>query len=118
MHEITTETTFDAAHALRNYEGPCENLHGHTFRVQLSIKGEKLNDIGFLADFKILKKILEDAAGEYDHKYLNDLEPFTKINPSSENIAKVFYGKIKQKLPQISKIVVWESQNSSAGYWE
>jgi len=82
MFELMVEDTFDAAHALRNYEGPCENLHGHTWKVQLSLKGNRLNKLGMMEDFKGIKKELAAAIAELDHRLLNDLKPFLVKNPT------------------------------------
>ena len=118
MFELTIEDTFHAAHALRGYEGPCENLHGHTFKVQVFAQGNKLNSLGLMIDFKELKAKLSEIIGEFDHKLLNDIRPFDKENPSSENLAKEIYLRLKGKAPAISKITVWESPTSSASYYE
>lgn len=118
MFELMVEDSFDAAHALRGYEGPCENLHGHTWKVQVFVQGEKLNQIGLLQDFKIVKNELKEILAEFDHKLLNDVPPFDAENPSSENLAKVIYKKMKKKSKILTKIVVWESHTSYAAYWE
>ena len=118
MFELMIEETFDAAHALRGYEGPCENLHGHTWKVQLFVKGEKLNKIGLLADFKVLKKELKTVLDKFDHKLLNDVKPFDAENPSSENLAKYIYKSMKKNLKATAKVTVWESPTTCATYWE
>ena len=118
MFELMVEDSFDAAHALRGHEGPCENLHGHTWKVQVSLKGEKLNKIGLLEDFKAIKKELEEILAEFDHKLLNDLKPFETENPSSENLARIIFKKMKVKCKALSKVLVWESHTSCAAYWE
>jgi 6-pyruvoyltetrahydropterin/6-carboxytetrahydropterin synthase len=118
MFELTVEDSFDAAHALRGYEGPCENLHGHTWKVQLIIKGQKLDQIGLLADFKVLKKELKDVLAQFDHKLLNDVKPFDVENPSSENLARLIYRGIKKRIKSTEKVTVWESATSCASYWE
>ena len=118
MYQLMVEESFDAAHALRGYEGPCENLHGHTWKVQVFLKGEKLNKIGLLEDFKIIKRNLQDILVEFDHKLLNDLKPFEAENPSSENLARIIFKKIKVKSKALSKVVVWESHTAHAAYWE
>lgn len=112
------EDSFDSAHALRGYEGPCENLHGHTWRVQVFFRGEKLNRIGILEDFKNIRKELASIISIYDHKFLNETSDFTAINPSSENLSRIIYHNMKAKLKEISKVVVWESPTTNAAYWE
>lgn len=118
MYELMVEDTFDAAHALRGYHGPCENLHGHTWRVQLFLQGTKLNKIGIFVDFKEVRKILAQHLSRFDHHNLNELSEFAKINPSSENLARYLYKKIKSELKPLVKVTVWESRETSASYWE
>ena len=117
MFELMAEETFDAAHALRNYEGPCENLHGHTWRAQVYLKGKKLNRLGMMEDFKGIKKELAAVIAELDHKLLNDLKPFAVKNPTSENIAEYLYKKLKRKLKLVNKVIVWESPTTYAAFY-
>lgn len=112
------EESFDAAHALRGYDGPCENLHGHTWKVQVFLSGKKLDQIGLLQDFKTLKGGLRDVLLDFDHKLLNDIKPFDVENPSSENLARSIYRKMKAGNKMVGKVVVWESATSCAAYWE
>ena len=118
MFELMVEDNFHAAHALREYEGPCENLHGHTWKVQVFLQGEKLNKIGLLEDFRNIKNALKEVLTEFDHTLLNDLKQFQADNPSSENLARIIYAKMKKKTELVNKVAVWESQNASAAYWE
>lgn len=118
MFELMVEDTFDAAHALRGYHGPCENLHGHTWKVQAFLNGDKLNEIGLVADFKEIKKQLVSVLAAFDHNYLNEVPPFDKLNPSSENLARHIYNKMKEKLPAIGRVTVWESAATCASYYE
>lgn len=118
MFELMIEDTFDAAHALRGYEGPCENLHGHTWKVQIHLQGKKLNRIGLLEDFKIIKQELKDVLAEFDHKLLNETKPFTEDNPSSENLAKYIFKELKKNKKSLTKVTVWESATACASYWE
>jgi len=120
MYEISVEMEFDAAHALRGYQGKCENLHGHRFRVAVTIKAPKLNEIGLAYDFTVLKKHLGEILARFDHTSLNEVPPFDKINPSSENIATTVYGQMTPRLAgagvSIKKVEVWESPTSRAEY--
>ncbi len=121
MYELSIETQFSAAHQLRGYKGKCEQMHGHNWRVQVSISSEKLNDIGIVMDFHDLKKVTNEIISSLDHSYLNEVFPFTEINPSSENIAKWIFESAKKRLEKVVKvnsITVWESENSSATYYE
>ena len=118
MFELTVEDTFDAAHALRGYDGPCENLHGHTWKVRIQLQGKKLNQIGLLEDFKVLKQELKQILDQFDHKLLNDVKPFEVDNPSSENLARYIYKEMKRRKNSLAKVTVWESATSCASYWE
>jgi len=116
MYELMVEETFDAAHALRGYEGACENLHGHTWKVQVFLKGAKLNKLGLLEDFKTIKQRLSSALQPFDHKLLNDAPPFDKKNPTSENLAETLFRGLKKEYPSLSKVTVWESATTNASY--
>jgi 6-pyruvoyltetrahydropterin/6-carboxytetrahydropterin synthase len=120
MYEIAVEMDFDAAHALRGYQGKCERLHGHRFKVVAVVQGKKLNDIGLAYDFTVLKKQLGEILVKYDHTNLNEVPPFNRINPSSENLAAAIYKELKKKLAEapvaLDKIEVWESPQSRVTY--
>ena len=120
-YEISGEMDFDAAHFLRGYQGKCEALHGHRFKVMATITVSGLNDIGLGYDFTELKKKLGEVLGKYDHTCLNDITPFKRINPSSENIAATIYTELKKKLKsapvKIKSITVWESPQSHVTYY-
>lgn len=122
MYELMVETQFSAAHQLRGYKGKCENLHGHNWRIQVVITAEKLNDIGLAMDFHELKKITNELISTLDHSVLNEMFPFTEINPSSENIAKWVYDSIKKKLNNnniaVASVTVWEAETASATYYD
>ena len=122
MYELMIESYFSAAHQLRGYRGKCENLHGHNWRVQVVVSEERLNDIGLVIDFDELKRILNEVLLTLDHAVLNEVFPFTEINPSSENIAKWLYDSIKKKITEkkinVSSVSVWESEKASATYFE
>jgi 6-pyruvoyltetrahydropterin/6-carboxytetrahydropterin synthase len=98
MYEITVESHIDAAHYLRGYQGKCENLHGHRYKIVVKVSADKLNDIGLAYDFTDLKKHLNDILARYDHTCLNDVPPFDKLNASSENLAMTVYEELKKKL--------------------
>jgi 6-pyruvoyltetrahydropterin/6-carboxytetrahydropterin synthase len=120
MYEIAVEMDFDAAHSLRGYKGKCEALHGHRFKVVATVKGNKLDEIGLAYDFTLLKKYLGKILAKYDHTNLNDVPPFNRINPSSENIAATVFNELKEKLAGapviIDNIEVWESPHSRVTY--
>ena len=96
MYEVTVEADFSSGHYLRNYKGKCENPHGHNYKVRVTLAGATLDEAGLLLDFKLLKQVLRPVIDRIDHQMLNDLEPFTTLNPSAENIAKYFYDETNQ----------------------
>ena len=122
MYELSIEVGFAAAHQLRGYKGKCENLHGHNWRVQISVLAERLNEIDIAIDFHDLKKISQEIVAPLDHAFLNDVFPFTEKNPSSENIAKWIFDSLKKKINdgnlRVAAVTVWESENASASYYE
>jgi 6-pyruvoyltetrahydropterin/6-carboxytetrahydropterin synthase len=122
MYELTIETGFASAHQLRGYKGKCEKLHGHNWKVQVSVTAERLNEIDLVIDFHDLKRIANEIISPLDHSFLNDIFPFTEKNPSSENIAKWIYESLKKKISDenihVSAVTVWESDNASASYYE
>ncbi len=121
MFEVSVEQTFAAGHALRNYHGKCENVHGHNYRVQITVQGEQLDPNGLLVDFVEVKRSMRRVIDYLDHRFMNDLPPFTEINPSAENIAKYFYDEMHEGLAnqgavRISEVKVWETDTSLAVY--
>lgn len=122
MYEVFVDETFAAAHNLRNYRGKCENLHGHNYKVRVTLAGAELDATGLLYDFVHLKQVIQNVIGSLDHRYLNELKPFDVLNPSAENIARYIYDKAAKELRSapngagISSITVWETENSAATY--
>ena len=119
MYEISVEKHFDAAHFLRGYLGKCEALHGHRFKVVARVNAAGLDDIGMAYDFTELKRHLGDILTAYYHTCLNDVPPFDKLNPSSENIAAAIYRQLDSRLAapvSISGIEVWESPHTWVTY--
>ena len=120
MYHISVEQDFDAAHFLRGYQGKCEAVHGHRFRVVVTVKSPAVNDIGIAYDFTELKGHLREILSRFDHTCLNDVPPFDKINPSSENIATTVYNELHPRLAgapvSISGVEVWESPQSRVVY--
>jgi len=121
MYELIIESEFSAAHRLREYDGACENLHGHNWRVELVVAGEQLGNLGMLMDFRDLKRILNEILDRFDHAYLNDLPEFQAQNPTTENIARLVYHTCAGRLPagiRVSSVAVWESAKAGARYSE
>ncbi|MFC1779953.1 6-carboxytetrahydropterin synthase QueD [Thermodesulfobacteriota bacterium] len=120
MYRLMIKTSFAAAHNLINYQGDCENLHGHNWRVEVVVAAKELDKAGLGIDFKILKKQTNSLLDELDHKYLNDLTPFQNDSPSSENISRYLFECLSETLNNenitVEKINVWESENACASY--
>jgi 6-pyruvoyltetrahydropterin/6-carboxytetrahydropterin synthase len=122
MFQVSVEETFSSGHALRGYRGKCENVHGHNYRVRVTVEGPQLDSIGLLVDFTRLKQVMREIIGRLDHQFINDLEPFRTINPSAENLAKYFYDEMKRglnDLPSGARIIgatIWETETSHAQY--
>lgn len=116
MYSIKVEGNFSSAHNLRGYRGKCEELHGHNWKIEVTCARAKLDKSGMLLDFKELKMKLNSVLEKLDHKYLNGLSYFKKVNPTSENIAKYIYDSLKPAVPDIKSVTVWENNTSSATY--
>jgi 6-pyruvoyltetrahydropterin/6-carboxytetrahydropterin synthase len=122
MFEVAVEQGFASAHALRNYKGRCENVHGHNWKVRVVIEGEKLDQTGMLVDFLDVKSLMGEIVGRIDHQFLNEIPPFDVVNPSAENIAEYFYQQMAGKLEatpvpvHIREVKIWETEIQSATY--
>ncbi|HEY3626421.1 MAG TPA: 6-carboxytetrahydropterin synthase QueD [Terracidiphilus sp.] len=125
MYELTVERDFSSGHFLRNYRGRCENPHGHNYKVRITLAGAELDEAGLLLDFKLLKQVMRPVIDRIDHQMLNELEPFTTVNPSAENIARYFYEQTNQQLSAMTNgrvlvkdCTIWETDTTSATYYE
>lgn len=122
MYELKIISQFAAAHQLREFEGGCEKLHGHNWKVEVYVTGKKLEKNGLLIDFRMIKDATKKALDKLDHKFLNELEPFMTQNPSSENIAchifKSLSREINDESVKIAKVTAWESDSACASYTE
>jgi 6-pyruvoyltetrahydropterin/6-carboxytetrahydropterin synthase len=125
MYEVTVEDSFAAGHYLRNYKGKCENPHGHNYRVRVTLAGQELDKAGLLLDFKDLREVMRPVIERLDHQMINDLEPFTDLNPSAENLAKYFFDQTNSRLRQmtngrvqVKKVTVFETDSTTANYSE
>jgi 6-pyruvoyltetrahydropterin/6-carboxytetrahydropterin synthase len=125
MFEITVQDSFSSGHYLRDYHGKCENPHGHNYRVLVTLAGEELEANGLLLDFKVLKRVLRPTVDYLDHNMINDLEPFTTVNPSAENLAKYFFDRTAAELREMTNgrvrvkdCTLWETDTSFARYYE
>ena len=122
MFEVTVDQTFAAGHALRNYKGKCENVHGHNYRAQVALQGAELDAIGLLVDFVALKRVVHAVLDRMDHQWLNDFPPFDTLNPSAENMAKYIYDEVSAALMAkegvcVASVRLWETDTASAAYF-
>jgi 6-pyruvoyltetrahydropterin/6-carboxytetrahydropterin synthase len=120
MYELSIAGHFSSAHFLRGYQGLCQNLHGHTWRVEVTISSAKLNELGLVFDFREIKKTLREFLAAMDHTCLNELPAFAKDNPTTENLAKYIYAEFGKRCQPftVKKVQVWESENASITYYE
>ena len=122
MYKLTIRTSFAAAHNLINYQGDCENLHGHNWKVDVAVTANELDKAGLGIDFKVLKREAGVIINELDHKYLNDNPAFRDLSPSSEHISRYLYQRLSERLNndniKVESVAVWESDNASACYYE
>ena len=120
MFLIKVMCDFSSAHSLRNYPGDCARFHGHNWKVKVEVKSEKLDDSGMVLDFRVLKKYTKAIISRLDHRYINDVEPFTKINPTAENICKYIFDNLNDKFNSLGfklyKVTLWENDNASTTY--
>ena len=124
MFEVSVEQTFAAGHALRGYKGKCENVHGHNYRVRVTIEGERLNSIGLLVDFVEMKRLMKEIIEYLDHRFINDLPPFDEVNPTAENMALWFHERVQEKLDsgaaevpvRVTEVTIWETDTNIATY--
>ncbi len=120
MYRVNVRRHFDAAHALRGYQGKCENLHGHRWQIVAAVESENLDECGMAFDFTVLKRELDAILDRFDHHNLNETPPFDHLNPSSEHIARVIFQELKQRVPGIpvKYVEAWESPDAWATYYE
>jgi len=115
-------TDFASAHTLRGYPGACARMHGHNWKVEVEVVARELDDIGMGVDFKVIKQATREVAERLDHRYLNELEPFTDINPTAENIAAYFYRALSDTLNnqrvRVQAVTLWETERACARYAE
>ena len=126
MFEVSVERTFAAGHALRGYRGKCENVHGHNYKVRVTLAGPQLDSAGLLCDFVEIKRLIGEIIDRLDHRFLNDVPPFTELNPSAENLARYFYQEVDRGLKEnpaavpvrIGEVKIWETDTTTATYRE
>lgn len=121
MYELKVITNFSAAHQLKEFEGACEDLHGHNWKIEVCVTSATLHEAGVVIDFRTLKKHVNQIMESLDHKFLNELDPFKDQNPSSENIARYVAEQLaillKDQEIKVSRVTAWESETASATYY-
>ncbi|MHB1699487.1 MAG: 6-carboxytetrahydropterin synthase QueD [Acidobacteriaceae bacterium] len=125
MYEVTVESGFSSGHYLRNYHGKCENPHGHNYKVRVTLQGRELDATGLLLDFKLIKQVMRPVIEYLDHQMINDLAPFTEVNPSAENLSRYFYDETSKQLREmtdgrvrVKDCTIYETDTTSATYFE
>jgi len=126
MFEVSVEKSFAAGHALRGYKGKCENVHGHNYKIRVTLNGDRLDSIGLLYDFVEVKRLMQAIIDRLDHQFMNDVPPFTDLNPSAENLARYFYQELQRGLAEalseapvrVGAVTVWETDVTAATYYE
>ena len=122
MYELKVISQFAAAHQLRGFEGRCEKLHGHNWKIEAYVTAEELGKDGLVIDFRLIREAVDKVLDELDHKFLNELKPFETLNPSSEIIARHIFETLSRELNsecvKVSKVTAWESDSASASYME
>ena len=122
LYTLRILTDFASAHTLGNYPGACARMHGHNWKVEVEVTTRDLDEIGMGVDFKVIKEAAREVAGRLDHRYLNDLEPFTRTNPTAENIAAFFYHELSATLnnqrTRVHAVTLWETERACVRYEE
>jgi 6-pyruvoyltetrahydropterin/6-carboxytetrahydropterin synthase len=123
VFEVSVKSSFSAAHRLQEVGGKCENLHGHNFAVEVSVRSDRLTEQGVVVDFRELKSYLARILEGLDHHFLNETPPFIDRNPSSENIARYIHTEVSKMIAEVKpdarvRVSVWESDTSRASYWK
>ncbi|MDZ7663423.1 6-carboxytetrahydropterin synthase QueD [Thiohalophilus sp.] len=121
-YTMTIVTDFAAAHYLRDYEGVCNRLHGHNWKVEVHVQASALDRVGMGMDFKDIKDATRELLGGLDHYNLNDIAPFDRINPTAENIAAFFHSKLSESLNsdvvKVNAVTIWETDRACVTYTE
>jgi 6-pyruvoyltetrahydropterin/6-carboxytetrahydropterin synthase len=111
--EVTQEFMFSAAHRLPGYDGPCEDIHGHNYRLLVTVKGPLHDKSGMVIDFRALDEIVKDRIfPKLDHRMINDLLE----NPTAENMIMWIWENLKDELPGLCRLTLFEQPGSSVTY--
>ena len=121
-YTLKVVTEFAAAHSLRNYPGDCHRLHGHNWKVEVEAVATVLDELGLAIDFKVIKQLAKKVTDELDHRYLNEIAPFDRINPTAENLAAYVYRRLAEELNEprvrIHAVTLWETERACVRYTE
>jgi 6-pyruvoyltetrahydropterin/6-carboxytetrahydropterin synthase len=121
-YNLKIVTDFASAHTLRDYPGACSRMHGHNWKVEAEVVATRLDEVGMGVDFKVIKQATRAIAERLDHRYLNELEPFTAVNPTAENIAAYFYKELSEQLNsehvRVQAVTLWETERACVRYVE
>ncbi len=121
MYYLTIQTFISAAHKLKEYSGACARIHGHNWKIEVTVKSDQIDDIGMVIDFKDLHDLTWQVAGAFDHQIINDIPPFDTMNPTAENMARYIHNEIAQKLPahvRMASLKLWETEKYCIEYSE
>lgn len=121
MFELTVQMSFAAAHQLRGYEGKCEKLHGHNWKLDVVLAAPETDRLGMVLDFNDVKATVNAVVEKLDHQFLNDLDAFREANPTTENVARLVFDELGPRLPssvKVKKVTAWESDHCGASYDE
>lgn len=119
MYDLMIRGHFDAAHALHGYPGECCKLHGHTWDIEVVVRGNDLDEVGIVYDFKTLKSDLGAVLEPLDHAYLNDVPPFDAMNPTAENLSRYIFEQLQGRVGtpvRVLEVAVWESPVAKITY--
>ncbi|MGW8309952.1 MAG: 6-carboxytetrahydropterin synthase QueD [Thiogranum sp.] len=121
-YNLKIVTDFASAHTLRGYPGACARMHGHNWKVETEVVATRLDEVGMGVDFSVIKRTTRAIAERLDHRYLNELAPFTEVNPTAENIAAYFYKELSERLNgehvKVQAVTLWETERACVRYVE
>lgn len=122
VYTLKVLTDFAAAHSLRGYPGDCARLHGHNWKVEVEVRAAQLDELGMVLDFKVIKAATRRACDALDHRFLNEIAPFDRVNPTAENIAAHLHQTLAKELntdrAHVLAVTVWETDRACARYSE
>ncbi len=120
---VSTEISFSASHSLRGYNGECSRIHGHNWILRVYYEFENLNDIGLTIDYGQLRESLKKVVcSRFDHQHINNISPFDKLNPTSENLAREIFKLCREEVQveggRLIEVELWETSRDMVRYRE